>query len=253
MDSPSGDTIMAETLNDMMGLGSSDGKDKHYFGEIVEVDDFDCVLLKGQGAVPFDATAHRADQRRVKVKLVVACEKQDGSSYFLEQGDITSGSKMRVTLKSLAALGIETRDQLRGLSGQWAEVIRVATGQQYLAKKGERAGQMVDEQALSFVRLFPTRDAAKDAETAFYTPRNGSDSTSVNTPQPLSAADLGAIDQAARAQLLATLPMLWQAAQSAPDPVAMFETILSSNPAYQQNGIDILCSEAVALHGSLPF
>lgn len=241
---------MSESLNDLMEMGNGDGKDKHYFGEIVEVDDWDCILAKGQGAVPFDAATHRPEQRRVRIKLVISCEKQDGSSYLLEQGDITSGSKMRVTLKSLGALGINTRDELRALKGQWCEVVRVATGQKYEAKKGDRAGQMVDEQALSFLRLFPGRNEAKAAETEFYTPRNGNGK---NAPEPLSPADLGGIDEAARAQLLATLPVLWQAAQAAPVPLTMFETILNGNQAYKAHGIDIWCNEAQALHGQVPF
>jgi hypothetical protein len=246
---------MAETLNDMMSVGANDGKDKHYFGEIVEVDDWDCILAKGQGAIPFDPTSHRPEQRRIKVKIVLSCEKQDGSKYLLEQSDITSSSKMRVTLKSLAALNIETRDQLRGLVGKWAEVTRVATGQKYEARKGAMAGQMIDETALNFLRLFADRDAAKDAETEFYTPRNGANANGDgrNVPQPLSADEVGAIDAAARAQLLATLPMLWQAASAAPNPVKMLETILAGNPAYKAAGIDIWCDEAQRLHGQVPF
>ena len=243
-----------ETLNDMMNVGANDGRDKHYFGEIVEVDDWDCILAKGQGAIPFDPAVHRPEQRRIKVKIVLSCEKSDSSTYLLEQGDITSGSKMRVTLKSLAALNIETRDQLRSLVGKWAEVTRVATGQKYEAKKGANAGQMIDETALNFVRLFGDRDAAKAAETEFYTPRNGAaNGDGRNVPQPLSAAETGAIDAAARAQLLATLPMLWQAAAAAPDSIKMFETILNGNPAYAQAGIDIWCPEAQQLHGQVPF
>jgi hypothetical protein len=113
---------------------------------------------------------------------------------------------------------------------------------------------MVDETALNFLRLFGDRDAAKDAETAFYTPRNGtSNGDGRNVPQPLSSNEVGAVDVAARAQLLATLPMLWQAASAAPEPIRMLETILNGNPAYKAAGIDIWCDEAVKLHGTLPF
>ena len=74
-----------------------------------------------------------------------------------------------------------------------------------------------------------------------------------NVPQSLSADETGAVDAAARAQLLATLPMLWQAASAAPEPIRMLETILNGNPAYKAAGIDIWCDEAVKLHGTLPF
>lgn len=244
-----------ERLGDLMGMGGGeDGRDRHYFAEIVTVDDWDCVLEKGRGKLPFDPSFHRPEQRRVNISIVFACTKKDGGTYELKQDDIASGSKHKVLLGSLDGLGVATRPQLRALVGQFAEVVRVPTGQKYQAKKDSadgsiRAGDMVPETALRVLRLFPTAEAARAAETEFYTPK--ADKYSVgdgrNVPQPLEQP---ALDAAARTALLATLPVLWQAAGQKADTL---KGMLAVNPQYAANGITMDCDEVAQLTGIPPF
>lgn len=235
------DPTIDESLDSLTQLGGNQGP-RHYFGEITIVDDFDCILERGRGKVPFDPSFHRPEQRLVALKLKVTCQKADGSTYDLDQDDITSGSKHKVTLESLKPLGITGRAQLRTLAGKHCQAVRVETGRTYIATKGTNAGQQVAETALKFVALYDSADACKAAEREFYTPKGDGR----NQPQPITAADTGSAPTIAREQLLATLPAIWQASGKNP---AMLGTILAGNPAYAQAGITLTAPEVVALTG----
>lgn len=232
-----------ETLDDLAQLGGNQGP-RHYFGEIAIVDDFDCILERGRGKVPFDPSFHRPEQRLVALKLKLVCTKADGSTYDLDQDDITSGSKHKVTLASLKELGVTTRSDLRGLVGKWAQAVRVETGRTYTATKGASQGQQVAETALKFLALYDDAEACKAAEAQFYTPRSGGATDGRNVPQPVTAADTGSAPVIARDALIATLPALVMAAQKNP---ATLQTILNGNPQYAANGITAQSPEVAAL------
>lgn len=247
-----------ERLSDLRDMPNPEGGDKHIFAELTILDAWDCVLMKGQGKVPFSPAIHRPEQRRVNVVIELQAERKDGTTYALKQEDINNGSKSKITLASLEDLGVETLSQLRALNGagKWAEVMRVPTGQKYAAKKDSadgsiKAGDMIAEQALKFLRLFPGRDEAKAAEVEFYTPRNGEGSK--NAPQPVTAAELGSnpqIDEAARESLLKTLPVLWQAAQQ---NESVFASFLTNNPGYAAAGLTLASDDVQRAIGKIPF
>ena len=238
-----------ESIDSLTALGGFGGP-RVYFGEITIVDDFDCILERGRGKVPFDAGVHRPDQRLVALKLNITCTKADGTSYDLIQDDITSGSKHKVTLKSLQDLGITTRAQLRGLVGRFCQVSRVDTGRKYTATKGVNAGETIAETALKFLALYDNEEACKAAEVAFYAPKSNGNSNGAASQRNVPQAVPNEAPQVARAALVATLPALWTASGQ---DMAVFERILNSNPGYAQNKIDIWCEEATALHGQVPF
>lgn len=251
-------TTTDERLSDLREMtGPADGNDKHFFVEVAVVDAWDCVLAKGVGKVPFSPAVHRPEQRRVNVVIELLAERRDGSTYALKQEDINNGSKSKITLKSLEELGVETLGQLRALNsaGRWAEVVKVPTGQKYAAKKDSadgsiKAGDLIPEQALKFLRLFGDRDEAKAAEQEFYTPKNGAAAgDGRNVPQPLSASETS-IDQAAKDALLKTLPVLWQAAQQQP---AVFQGMLAANKGYAAVGLTWESAEVRAIVDDLPF
>jgi len=254
------DDLDGMSLSDATELGAREGGDKHYFGEIAIVDVWAAAWPRGQSKpIPFDPSFHRPEDRRVLVALKITCTKKDGATYDLDQDEVTSGSKHRVTLKSLEALGVTTVPELRALAGaRWCQVTRVPTGRKYAAKKDSndgsiKAGDQIAETALKFLALYATPDECQAAETAFYTPKSGgaafTGAQPRNAPQPLSPAETG-IPAIAREQLLATLPALWMAAQQNP---ALLGTILAGNPAYAQAGITVQAPEVIALTGGAPF
>lgn len=233
-----------ESLDALTGLGGDRGP-KHYFGEIAIVDDFDCVLRKGAGKVPFDPGVHRPEERLVALKIKIVCTKQDGSTYDLDQDDITSGSKHKMTLASLKTLGIVARGQLRELAGQYCQIVRVETGTKYQAKKASadgrvQAGDWLPETAMQFLAIYDDADACKAAEAEFYAPRG----EGRNQPQPVTAADTGSAPTIARDALIATLPALVMAAQK---NTATLQSILNGNPQYAANGITVASPEVLTL------
>lgn len=241
-------TMPDERLSDLTGLGERSDNDRHYFAEITNVDDWDAAWPKGSRPVPFDPSQHTAQQRRVFITLQLTCTKADGSTYTLDQAEVTSGSKHKVTLGSLDALGVSTRSQLRALKGKYAEVQRVPTGQTYVSKSGARAGQTVDEVAFKFLRLFDTAAEAQAAEREFYTPKSGG-----NGRGAAGLIEQPAIDEAGRAALLQTLPTIWGAISAQPGAVAMLQGILAGNPAYAAHGITMDSDEVQILTGITPF
>jgi hypothetical protein len=246
-------TELPESLSAMMSAGGREGP-KHYFGLISEMDIWDCALQAGRGKVPFDPAQHRREQRCIAVTLAVSCTKQDGSIYTLDQSDITSSKKMKVTLASLEALGVADRVQLAALKNQrWCQVVRVPTGDTYVSKRDQ---QTYDELALKVLALYDTEAACKAAEADFYTPRGGGvTGDGRNVPQPIESGAEGgvAIDEAARQQLLATLPMIWDLAQKAPEPLVMLKQILDGNPKYAEVGLTLESDEVQIAIGHIPF
>ena len=51
--------------------GSAEAPPSFFYGQIA-MDVWPCVLVKGQGKVPFDPQAHSADQRRTAIKLSIS-------------------------------------------------------------------------------------------------------------------------------------------------------------------------------------
>lgn len=240
-----------ERLDSLTGLGGERGP-KHYFGQIAIVNDFDCVLRKGVGKLPFDPAVHRPEERLVALDLKIVCTKADGSTYDLDQSDITSGSKHKLTLASLIELGVSTRAELRALAGRYCQVLRVETGKRYQAKKASadgavQPGDWLPETTLRVVALYDSADACAAAESAFYNARGGDGR---NVPQPVTAADTGSAPAVAREALLATLPILWQAAGQ---QLPAFEAILRGNPSYAAAEITMDCDEVMRATGRIPF
>jgi hypothetical protein len=231
------DPTTDESLDDLMTAGKLAGStSKSTFVEIAVVDVWDCVLQRGAGKVPFDPTIHPAERRCVAISMLLRGTRKDGSTYDIKQDDISSGIKFSETLPSLKALGVSGRSALAGLAGKWAQVERVDTGDTYAAKKASadgkiKVGDPIAVQSIKFLALYDSAEACKAAEDAFYAPRGGQAGDGRNVPQPLESE---AVDAQARAMLLKSVPMLWQAAGANP---VTFAAMLGANPQYAALGL----------------
>lgn len=242
-----------DSIDDLMTVGKFADGPKSNFVEIALVDVWDCVLEKGRGKVPFDPAAHPAERRCVAISMTLIGTRKDGSTYEIKQDDISSGIKFSETLPSLKALGVSGRAALAALAGQYAQVERVDTRETYAAKKASADGKIqvgdpIRVQSIRFLALFPDQEACRQAELAFYAPRGGQAAgDGRNVPESLPPEP----DEAARAMLLKSLPMLWQAlGENVPAFVA---TIESPQAQYAAMGITRWSDEVVALTGELPF
>lgn len=157
---------------------SEPNQDRTYFGEIIVVDPWFCVLEKGVGKRPFDPSRDDIGQRSTAIKLSVEVSKRDGGSYTLDQDTLDWSKEWKdFTLPSLRQLGID----LRTLKGRWVQVKRQATGDTY---KKKDTNEIKDKTALVFMAVYPDQETMKAAADTFYLPRNGDSST----PAPAAPA-----------------------------------------------------------------
>lgn len=229
---------------------------KAYFGQVVLVDAYACILQKGAGKVLFDANRHHADQKRIAIKLSVECRKRDGGTYTIDQDSINTGKEWReITQPSLLKLG----QSLRTLNGQYVQVKRVPTGETYISKPkigpdgATIPGELREKTALSFVAIYASADEAATAERAFYTPRSERTGETAapapSAPQAPAQPAVAPADDEARKQAASFLPMLWQMA--AGDPSKFYKD-LAANPVLSQY-FDYESPEVEAITGGVPF
>lgn len=224
-----------------------------YFGEVVTLDPWFCVLEKGKGKRPFDPTSDAPERRTTAITIKVAVARRDGSEYTVDQETVDFAKDWTaITLPSLRKLGIT----LRELKGAFVQVQRTNTGETYVGKDGTTR----DRQGLEFMAVFPDRDAMKAAADLFYTPRGqradassqvADDSAQVApaAAAPAQPAPLPVADAAMREYAKQILPALWSAAKQ---DKAAFLAMISSNPmisAHFNAGSEEVC----LLTGELPF
>jgi hypothetical protein len=189
-------------------------QDRTYFGEVVTVDAWFCVLEKGKGKRVFDPTTDDINQRSTAITISVECAKRDGGTYTVDQ-DVLDWTKewREFTLPSLRQLGVDVRN----LKGQFVQVKRQPTGETYKNKQDE----VKNKSALVFMATYPDLEAMRVASEVFYTPRNGQSEASAPATQP------EATDSGERAFALDTLNALWKFCKG---DKAKFLEALRANP-----------------------
>lgn len=193
-------------------------QDRHYFG-IATVDSWFCVLAKGQGKRPWDASHDSIADRRIAIKLSIECDKRDGGRYSIDQETLNfEKTWVSFTLPSLQKLGVS---DLRTLNGAAVHVKRTSTGETYTNKQSE----VKTKSAIIFLEIFPDTEAATAAQEAFYGGKsNGSyagmpEATLPDPTQPQMSPE--------QQFALNSLPALWKA--SGQDK-AKFEQLITQNP-----------------------
>lgn len=196
-------------------------RERTYFGDVVTVDAWFCVLEKGVGKRVFDPSRDDVAQRRTVVKIEISPLKGD---FVISQEVLHFETEwLNFTLPSLKTLGIE----LGQLKGRYVQIKRMPTGETYVAK---RDGQTKDKTAIVFERLFDDGAACVQAADAFFASRGQSNAgnTSANGSAVGHAdlpADLGLPPEQAFA--LRSLPALWKASGN---NAGQFKTLIESNP-----------------------
>lgn len=135
--------------------------EKTYFGEVVTVDAWNCMLIKGQGKVPFDPTIHDAQKMATAITLKIQCTRQDGTFYDVDQDTVNFAKDWQMTLRSLQRVG----KTLANLKGCFVQVKRKPTGEKYQDKT---TGETRDRTGLDIVAVYPDAEALKVAADAFY-------------------------------------------------------------------------------------
>lgn len=123
-----------------------------FYGRIA-MDTWPCVLIKGQGKVPFDAGQHRIEDRRTAIELTITPLPESRAQFTITRSIIAQSPEWyRHIWPSLKALGLTTP---KDAVNKWCKLEQVGTGRTYRNNRGEEH----EERAIKFLALY-------DSETA---------------------------------------------------------------------------------------
>lgn len=141
-----------------------------FYGQI-SLDMWPCVLIKGQGKVPFDPTRDPEDNRRTAVDIAITPLAGSRAQFSIVRSIIAQSPEWYKHIwPSLKALGLTNPKQA---VGKWCKLERVPTGKTY---RSNRDGVERDELVIKFLALYDTEDECRAAYEA-------------DTGQPASASD----------------------------------------------------------------
>lgn len=212
---------MVSTTSDPMDTAmTAEGRTgaRTFFGHIL-VDAWHCVLVKGQGKVPFDPAQHSEDNRCTALDFVITPIARPGNqSYRIERNMIAESKEWASVVKpSLKALGVD----LRGLSGKYVQVQMIPFGGSYVNKQGETK----DRSTLKFIAVYPDEDACKMAMGVFWSQHGQHEAEATSQPAPAAATTTA--NPAQKALAAKFLPGLWKASGG---DLAKMEALIKSQP-----------------------
>jgi len=147
-----------------------------YYGQI-QIDAWHCVLVKGQGKVPFDRQQHSPDDRRTAINISLLPLPEQNVQFELARDLIAESREWAgIIWPSLKALGLTSA---REAQGRWTKMQQVPSGRKYR----NAAGEEKEATTFKFLALYPDEAACRAAYLA-ETGRNGNGSGEGNTPAP---------------------------------------------------------------------
>lgn len=133
-----------------------------YWAE-VKVDSYFCVLVRGTGKVPFDASQHNIDQRRTAIDINLFPLAEQNIQFDVSRNMIAESREWAgIVLPSLKALNVSAHD----INGKWAHIRTKETGETYTIRKGDRAGQTAQKTTFEFLAIYPDEAACRAAYQA---------------------------------------------------------------------------------------
>lgn len=104
-----------------------------YYGQ-VSIDMWYCVLAKGVGKVPFDPQAHKIEERRTAIDMVLAPLPEQNISFEIMRSVIAESKEWAsVVLPSIKSLGVSVRE----LNNRYVKLHFKPTGRRYTNQNGE--------------------------------------------------------------------------------------------------------------------
>ena len=203
--------MYSATIDPLEAAMNPEQPERSYFGS-VNTDWYFCVLQRGVGKAPFDASQHSPDQRRVAIHIDVLTLPTDRNPNPMPiSRDLVDFERewTGTTLPSLKALGLD----LRTIKGRYVHIKLTKTAE-YTAKDGT----IKDKTAIRFIEVFPDIEACTNARDAIFHTSAG---PLPSEPAQPTSTNPG-IDRKTAAMLL---PGLWASAQGKPD--VFFQRIAS--------------------------
>ena len=129
---------------------------RSYYGEI-RVEAYFCVLIKGTGKVPFDATQHKPEQRCTALDIELIPLSDQNVSFAVRRETIAESREWAgIIWPSLKALGLTNA---READGKWGKLSQVPSGRKYRNSAGEEK----EATTFKFLALYPNEDACRKA------------------------------------------------------------------------------------------
>ncbi len=165
---------------------------RSYYGQI-QIDAWHCVLVKGQGKVPFDPAQHNVDDRRTAITISLLPLAEQNVQFELAR-DLVAESRewAGIIWPSLKALGLTSA---REAQGKWAKMIQVPSGRKYR----NAAGEEKEATTFKFLALYKDEAECRAAYLAETGKGGNGNGQSTSAPAPTAASDNG--DQALKIAL----------------------------------------------------
>jgi hypothetical protein len=130
-----------------------------FYGQIT-IDTWPCVLVKGQGKVPFDPGQHRAEDRRTAIDITITPLAESRAQFVIQRSIIAQSPEWyRHIWPSLKALGLNNPKQA---VDRWCKLEQVPTGRKYRNRQGEER----EARTIKFLALYDSEDACRAAYLA---------------------------------------------------------------------------------------
>lgn len=132
-----------------------------YFGR-VNFDIWPCVLVKGQGAIPFDPTQHSMDDRRIQIHIMITPLTSSRAQFITERKCLAESHEWaKIILPSIKALGLKSA---RELEHRWVQYVMQPTGRSYTDKNGAEKQTTVPK----FLAVYDSEEQAEQARNELY-------------------------------------------------------------------------------------
>lgn len=199
------------------------------FAGRVSVDAWQCVLLKGQGKVPFDPEQHKGQRTSVAIEITI--EPLDPTRKLIQREMLNWTPDFRqVVQPSVVALGeqiakivgqpVDQINPLRAMSGLWASGV-------FVPQPDNKEGETWT--TLKFEAVYASEDECREAVGA----------------EPDEEPDTKPADNTHRATLAKFLPALWE--QAGQDHAAFIKLIAENPilaPHFSATSVEVMAVEA---------
>lgn len=152
--------------NEAMSADEIPERPPRLFGQVVNVDTWACVLIKGQSKVMFDPAKHDPDKRSIAITIEV----QSIANNTIKKKEWVHWSPAwkKITLPSLKAAGLD----LNNLRGKYIASDYAPTGRTYTSKVPDDApkgtvGEVRQEFTFKFFEAYADRDQCEAASRMY--------------------------------------------------------------------------------------
>jgi hypothetical protein len=196
-----------------------------YFG-LVKVDTYFCVLVKGQGKIPYDPGQHTEDQRRTSIEIVVIPLAEQNIQFDVSRSMIAESREWAgIVLPSIKNLGISPKE----LNGRYAHLRTKETGETYVSQRGKHAGETRAKTTFEFVAVYGSEAECRAAYQAY---TSGAGSTpAASTPPPINGNGSNPVADAAKDTALKFLKVIVDNACRGQKDMNVIRTTITANLA----------------------